>query len=173
MGTSFKNGPTRPHGLVEIKRVFGDIERFVETGADGKARLISAFERRYITSVRLPFSIPLVGNPARKVVRLRCHRLLAPRFESIFENLADPRLRPHVKSFGGCFAFRRKRSGRGWSTHAWGIAIDLNPETNPGGAQGDMPPEIVEIFREFGFAWGGDWKGARRDPMHFQYCTGY
>jgi hypothetical protein len=34
-----------------------------------------------------------------------------------------------------------------------------------------MREEIIGVFKESGFIWGGDWK--RKDPMHFQYCTGY
>lgn len=32
--------------------------------------------------------------------------------------------------FGGCFEKRRKRGGTAWSTHAWGIALDYDPESN-------------------------------------------
>jgi hypothetical protein len=31
-----------------------------------------------------------------------------------------------------------------------------------------MPEEIVKIFEDIGFKWGGRWAGAFRDPMHFQ-----
>ena len=34
------------------------------------------------------------------------------------------------------------------------------------GTQGDMHPQVVEIFKEWGFAWGGDW--SYPDPMHFE-----
>ncbi len=57
-------------------------------------------------------------------------------------------------------------------THSSGIAIDLNPETNRTGTPGDMDPQIVAVFKQHGFKWGGDWLG-RKDPMHFQYCSGY
>lgn len=49
----------------------------------------------------------------------------------------------------------------------------LNPETNRQGSAEDMHPEIVALFREYGFKWGGDWSGKSKDTMHFQYCTGY
>jgi hypothetical protein len=41
------------------------------------------------------------------------------------------------------------------------------------GQDGDMPPGIVAAFKAAGFFWGGDWPGRNKDPMHFQFCTGY
>ena len=32
---------------------------------------------------------------------------------------------------------------------------------------------MARTYERAGFAWGGDWSGAGKDPMHFQYCTGY
>jgi hypothetical protein len=56
-----------------------------------------------------------------------------------------------------------ERTGRKLSTHGWGMAIDLNPETNLQGAVGDMDAVVIEIFRRAGFEWGGDWRGKTRD----------
>lgn len=72
------------------------------------------------------------------------------------------------------FNMRPKIWGGGKSLHSWGIAIDINPDSNPyqpgnyGPPQTDIPPKIVEIFKKYGFAWGGDWPG-ERDPMHFEW----
>jgi D-alanyl-D-alanine carboxypeptidase len=49
----------------------------------------------------------------------------------------------------------------------------LNPETNAQGTEGNMDSAVIKIFRDAGFEWGGDWQGKVRDPMHFQFCTGY
>jgi hypothetical protein len=35
-----------------------------------------------------------------------------------------------------------------------------------------MNPDVVAVFRHFGFRRGGDF-GGRKEPMHFQYATGY
>ena len=54
-----------------------------------------------------------------------------------------------------------------WSTHAWGLAIDINALANRRGGQGDIPPEIVDLWRNHGFIWGGDW--AYTDCMHLEF----
>jgi hypothetical protein len=77
-----------------------------------------------------------------------------------------------VHAYGGCFNFRPKRNRAQLSAHCWGIALDLNPEDNQMGTRGSIDPRLVAVFRRFGFEWGGDWK-TRKDPMHFQFCTGY
>ena len=82
-------------------------------------------------------------------------------------------LQNKITGFGGCFSFRPQRTGTKLSAHAWGIAIDLNPEINAQGTAGDMDPAIIKVFRDAGFQWGGDWQGKTRDPMHFQFCSGY
>ncbi len=53
------------------------------------------------------------------------------------------------------------------SNHSFGTAIDINPSTNPykSGKDFDIPKWMVEIFREFGFSWGGYY----HDYMHFEY----
>ena len=92
----------------------------------------------------------------------------------MFTTIEKEGLKDQVKRFGGCYNYRKKRGNDiKLSTHSWGIAIDLNPATNRMGTPGDMHPDIVEIFRKAGFKWGGDWPRGGKDPMHFQFCTGY
>lgn len=72
------------------------------------------------------------------------------------------------------YNYRSKTGGGGLSTHSWGIALDINPSRNPyqlgnwGPPQTDIPPVIVDIFKKYGFAWGGDWAG-QTDAMHFEW----
>ena len=94
-------------------------------------------------------------------------------FTEVFARLQSAGLQGKISSFGGCFSFRPQRTGTELSAHAWGIAIDLNPESNQQGTGGNMDTGVIKIFRAAGFEWGGDWQGKVRDPMHFQFCTGY
>lgn len=79
-------------------------------------------------------------------------------------------------NFNTIYAYnnRSKIGGYGKSLHSWGIAIDINPDSNPyergnyGPPTTDIPGQIIDIFKKHGFAWGGDWPG-ERDPMHFEW----
>ena len=105
-------------------------------------------------------NVPILG-------RITCHRLmwepLLGAFNQIIEeNLQSGLSREQFKEAGGCYAPRRINrfdSGGSISRHAWGIAIDINTKTG-------YKPRIVEIFNEWGFAWGGTWTSP--DAMHFE-----
>jgi hypothetical protein len=162
-----------PHGLAGIVKTFGDIEPYIVLDKNGKSVLSPEFEIRFMARIALPSQIRSAIGNSEKVRSIRCHRLLAASFESIFAEFCAHNLADYVHSIDGCFVFRPKRSGSGLSTHSWGIAIDINAANNIQGSAGDMNCEIIEIFKAEGFTWGGNWKGLNRDPMHFQFCTGY
>ena len=67
--------------------------------------------------------------------------------------------------FGGCWA-PRTAGAEALSSHAWGIAVDLNVQGNHYGAEPTIAPEVVEVMARHGFAWGGDWPVP--DGMHFE-----
>ena len=157
------------NGLDEILTTFGNINSFI--AADGS--ITPAWESQFITRAPLPFPIPLSWNLAAQATQIRCHRLLAGVFVKVFQTIEAQGLRQQIQTYGGCYEFRAKRTSAKISAHAWGIALDLNPLTNAQGTMGNMPPSVVDIFRSFGFKWGGDWTGKTKDPMHFQFRTGY
>lgn len=162
-------GPVPPHGLDAILAEFGDIYACLRD--DGT--LDPLWETDQLARAVLPFPIPLSWDPAKQVLSVYCHRRLVPVFPAVMAEIDRRGLREKVRTFGGCFNFRAKRSGSKLSTHSWGIAIDLNPETNAMGQAGDMPAGIVAAFESHGFTWGGRWTGRGKDPMHFQFCSGY
>lgn len=159
-----------PNGLGQILDVFGNIFECIQD--DGNLNE-QRWHQEYFARARLPFSIPLSWDPTNYVTRLMCHKKLVEVFGEVFAAIEGEDLRDEITSYGGCYNFRSKRSSGKLSTHSWGIAIDLNPHSNPMGSPGDMHPGIVEIFRDHGFKWGGDWPRRYKDPMHFQFCTGY
>ena len=158
-----------PSGLEQILDTFGNIFDYLRE--DGT--LDPRWETDHLTRVPLPFAMSLSWDRSKLVTNLCCHSKWTDLVPGVFATIEREGLRDQIQTFGGCFNFRSKRTSGKLSTHSWGIAIDLNPETNPQGAAGDMDPGVVEIFRRFGFKWGGDWSGKSKDPMHFQFCTGY
>jgi hypothetical protein len=160
---------TAPHGLNEIIATFGNIYEYI--GTDGQ--LDPRWQSDFLGPVALPFPLRLAWDPSQTITQMTCHRRMTGIYTSVFVGIQDGGLRAAVTSFGGCFAFRPQRTGSKLSAHSWGIAIDLNTESNAQGSSGNMDARVVEIFRNAGFEWGGDWAGKTRDPMHFQFCTGY
>ena len=158
-----------PNGFEGVLATFGKIYDFIRDDGNLNPR----WESKFLTRAPLPFSIPLSWDRSKKVSRLYCHKKLKTVFPAVFAEIQKQGLRAEIKTFGGCFNFRGKRTSGKLSTHCWGIAIDLNPETNAQGSSGEMHPGVVAVFRQFGFKWGGDWSGRSKDPMHFQFCTGY
>ena len=80
----------------------------------------------------------------------------------IEEGLSHTLSKSEYYSTGGCYAPRRitrVNAGGALSRHTWGIAIDINTKSK-------YHPRVVEIFKEWGFAWGGTWTSP--DPMHFE-----
>ena len=58
------------------------------------------------------------------------------------------------------------------SNHSWALAADINWTDNPYTTTGrrTMPDWVPrEIFNPYGWAWGGDYSGARKDYMHLEF----
>jgi hypothetical protein len=161
--------PAPPHGFQAVRDTFGDILKYIrdDGGIDPK------WEAERMVKATLPFAIPLSWDTRVKVSSIRCHKLIAPLMEEVFRQIATQGLKGAVRTYGGGYVYRPKRGAVKPSTHSWGIAIDLNPNTNAMGSAGDMDPRLVTLFEAHGFVWGGRWAGRNKDPMHFQYCSGY
>ena len=158
-----------PHGLDQILATFGDIFQYILSDHTVDPR----WQSQFLTRIEMPFQLSLSWDKSRVVTQMTCHRLIAPVFADVLGQLKSTALSDKITSFGGCFSFRPQRTGTKLSTHAWGIAVDLNPETNQQGTAGEMDSGVIAIFERAGFTWGGNWEGHSRDPMHFQYCSGY
>jgi len=86
-------------------------------------------------TVRFQFAHKLAWDLNTHVNTFRCHELIAPTFQRVFDDAArhygeTEYRRLRLDLFGGCFNNRAMRGGTAKSTHAWGIAVDLDPERN-------------------------------------------
>ena len=86
-----------------------------------------------------------------------------------------------------CFDYRLKIRKNGWSQHALGTAIDINPLQNPFVHHQQTLPEnhnpelktgtisfndsigkkVIAVFKAHGWKWGGNWANSK-DYMHFE-----
>lgn len=146
-----------PVGLDQIIHTFGSLDD-------------PQFEANHIVLFNLPYPLLFEGTP---VTRARCHKLIVENFQKAFQDIKAAGLEGQAKHYSGITA---RRSIRGFgshpSTHSWGIAIDLEAEKFPLGSTRRFSDEIVKIFQNAGFFYGGDFQ-SRKDPMHFQFCKGY
>jgi hypothetical protein len=85
--------------------------------------------------VELPYLMSLAWDKSVKIERFRCHELIAPAFTKLFKLISETHTSNEIETlginlFGGCYNFRPMRGGRNLSMHAYGLAIDLDPERN-------------------------------------------
>lgn len=117
--------PGAPNGGVDFPTQ-ANIEKFY--GPAGGPRCTAG-------TVRFPFAHKLAWNVSDQVATFRCHELVAPAFQRVFDEAAkhygEARYRElRLDLFGGCFNNRNMRGGTAKSTHAYGAAVDLDPERN-------------------------------------------
>ena len=159
----YTKGLVRPKGKDQIIRVFGTIKECA-MGLN-------------LDYVHLDRPIKLAWDDSVFITKFKAHKKLVPIFEEIFNKelgrYDEDEYNKMVKDFGGCFNIRYMKGRKKYSTHSWGIAIDLNVRDNPFGSKiSKQDKRLVEIFKKYGFIWGGDWE-KRPDPMHFQFAEGY
>lgn len=87
--------------------------------------------------------------------------------------------RKYVKKSSGTFVWRKIAGTPRLSIHSFGAAIDIDASYGDywrwsGGKPGNVgtyrnriPSEIVAVFEQHGFIWGGNWY--HYDTMHFEY----
>ncbi len=74
-----------------------------------------------------------------------------------------------LRTFDGCLNIRAVRGKPDeLSTHAYGLAIDINAATNHLGQPPTISPGLVQCFTESGFSWGGTFP--RVDGQHFSFA---
>ncbi len=119
------------------------------------------------------------GEPYPASVSVTVNKNLKNNYINVFNELFA--IGFPIKS-AGCYNYRNTHGGR-LSEHALGTAIDINPDENccvysdgekvgsvylPYKNPYSVTPEVVNIFKKYGFCWGGEWTGTV-DHMHFSY----
>ena len=101
---------------------------------------------------------------------MQVYKGLKPSLERINQQwLAHPvNDRYKVKTVYAYNCRKVKNKPNAWSSHAFGLALDINPQENPYGStlKTDMPLWFKQLFINEGWGWGGDWVNVK-DAMHF------
>jgi hypothetical protein len=106
-------------------------------------------------------AVPILGS-------VTCNKLIFPQLKAALQEIQDRGLaaKIHPDEYAGCYYPRFIAGSSTLSNHAFGLALDLNVPGNGRGTVGEMDRGVVDAFKKWGFAWGGDW--GYTDPMHFE-----
>ena len=146
-------------------RAFGFFSFEWSERTGGSIRIEARWVERNIVSCRLAKANGKGGD-----VVTSCHRLAKEPLEAAFGELAESGRWCLIDTFDGLWVPRHMtwNPRRGLSSHSWGIAFDLNAARNPyNGGTSAANRTLNETFSRYGFAWGGDWNGAK-DSMHWE-----
>lgn len=116
----------------------------------------------------VPWTVPGSGGQMVWV-----HFRALPAFQRVASALAVEARQGRVYPIRDVSAFfsRTIAGSQQMSRHGLGLAIDINPTQNPQTRDRlvtNMPGWFVDIWREAGFCWGGDWASSK-DAMHFSW----
>ncbi|MDN5895835.1 MAG: M15 family metallopeptidase [Nocardioides sp.] len=108
--------------------------------------------------------VPILGS-------VTCHKVMLPQLRSALTEVVERGLsdKIHPGEYAGCYYPRFIAGSTKLSLHSFGIALDMNVPGNQRGSTGEMDRSVVQIFKKWGFAWGGDWNYT--DPMHFEMSS--
>ncbi len=124
--------------------------------------------------------LTFLGRPFKKPPNGGINLMMIPFLKAAEEKIKQSKVnyKPQISRYHG-YDFRGLKIGGVESpdiksSHAFGMAFDIDPSTNwPKDGRGDIPDQVVMALVESGFAWGsvpepGFHFGEKGDPMHFQ-----
>jgi hypothetical protein len=133
----------------------------------------------YLKTIKTPFPLRIAWDKDSTVNSITCHKDIAEPLTNVLNDILKIYGYEKIKElgidlYGGCFNFRKMRGGTSYSTHAWGLAIDLDPERNKlketsktaRFARPEYKP-MIGAFYKHGFIGLGPEQD--RDWMHFQW----
>lgn len=115
-----------------------------------------------MVSFNVPFELQFKCVPPT----VYCNKDLVKPLTNALKNIVERGLTHQIHSWDGCFELRRRRSSKGMSLHAWGLAVDVNYKTNLPANIPTLSEEFVQCWKDAGFDWGGDAEIA--NGSHFQ-----
>lgn len=131
-------------------------------------------------TMTFPYPMRIAWEPSQFARTASCHKLCKEAFEGIMKDTLDAYGLAEIKRlrldmYGGLLNVRKMRGGSAWSMHAWGTAIDIDPERNQlkwGRAQASLDDAPYTKFWEIVESYGGVSLGRLRnyDWMHFQFA---
>lgn len=85
--------------------------------------------------IRVPWGMVLAWDEGTAIDTIRCHADVAASGQRAVDRIAAHYGPDGIRDlglhlFGGCYNYRAKRGGTSLSTHAYGLAIDFDPERN-------------------------------------------
>lgn len=158
------NYPRTPHGYQQIVKTFGkpcsraaSHNRMAWKAADNGVVYHPHFHRK-------------LGGVGTEEVRARGGRS-TNLDNDIYGHIRTRGLGRFVKSGIWGYSCRFIAGTTTWSTHAWGIAIDVSASFEPccDNHHSRVNFHTASIWKHHGWEWGKVFG----DPMHFQYATGY
>lgn len=154
--------------VVKIRQGEGQTTRFPQSAVDaangGKVVFTGSKNWKDPTPINLGAGLKTVGTPYGNIT---VNATAADNFVSFLRALN--RTGYKVNSIGS-YANRNIAGTNTKSLHSYGLAVDINPAQNPvtyGKVITNLPKGIGRLAAKYGLAWGGNWNGSKKDPMHF------
>ncbi|MBX9619535.1 MAG: M15 family metallopeptidase [Hyphomicrobiales bacterium] len=134
------------------------------------------WERDNLVTVPLPWRAVASWDHGLKIRSIRIHKRCAESLTRVLDAVwtAFDKNQKAIEIagmhlIGGGYVWRAMRGSSRLSMHAYGCAVDFDPDRNGlGDPTPAMDKRVVEAFKAEGWNWGGDWSPQRRDGMHFQ-----
>jgi hypothetical protein len=157
------NYPAVPSGYTQIVNRFGQ-----PCNANATSNWMRWTQADTGTTVRVNFHKKLGGYPTEMVTDKGGRSTNLD--NDVYGHIQNDHLAPYIKHGIYTYACRMKRNVNQWSTHAWGIAIDISSAYEPEGQCTSTTNKYFAYeFKNHGWTWGLSFC----DPMHFQYATNY
>ena len=130
--------------------------------------------------LNLPYPMRIAWELDQSISSFQCHAKVAVPMRRIFQRTLEHygmeeirRLR--LDLWGGTLNVRKMRGGSSWSMHAWGIAVDIDPDRNAlrsNSKTASLERPEYKKFWEFVYDEGAISLGIERnyDWMHFQFA---